>query len=291
MAALGLAGDDSRVAHEGIPEARVALAGTRDVLRASRPDREAGVDALFGAGEAMLGGDDVSRLRFIVTIANPLVAALAPTGRRDAGAYELWTHITKRRVRAADVALGERLFTDPALSGSGIRSCATCHIPARGFTDGLARAAPLPGRAGVRLRHTPTLLNVALANVFFDDGRVSSLEAQVYTVVGNPNEMAGSLARAARRLPGQTPWSIARALAAYERTLVAFTTRADRAFRGDTLALSGQERHGFELFMGKAGCGTCHYFPLLNGMCPPTYRHTDFEVLGAPGDADWGGRS
>jgi cytochrome c peroxidase len=85
-----------------------------------------------------------------------------------------------------------------------------------------------------------------------------------------------------------SPRHIASALAAYERTLVAFDTRADRAFRGDTLALTGAERQGFELFMGKAACGTCHYVPFLNGMRPPTYQHTDFEVLGVPGRPDSG---
>jgi cytochrome c peroxidase len=284
VAALGLAGDDSRAAHDGIPEARAALAGTRDMLHATRAAR---VDSLLRAGEAMLSGDDVNRLRFIVAIANPLTAALAPMAR---GAYDAWTDMGRRGppASAAEVALGARLFRDPALSGPRTRSCATCHQPARGFTDGLARAAPLPGRTGVLLRHTPTLINAALADVFFDDGRAASLEAQVYAVVANPNEMAGSMPLAARRLGGRGPRQIARALAAYERTLLAFDSRADRAFQGDTLALSGAERRGFELFMGKGACGTCHYFPLLNGMRPPTYRQADFEVLGAPGDADSG---
>jgi cytochrome c peroxidase len=321
VVALGLAGDDSRVAHNGRAEAAAALDGTRDALEIYAPTLEMlapgswrALARSFDAAETLLSesaDDDFSRLRFIVAVANPLATTLAWLGARPVRA-DLLAFAPRRPTpaSAAQIALGAALFSDPALSGPGTRSCATCHQPARGFTDGLARAAPLSSHPDATLRHTPTLLNVGFADLLFDDGRASSLEQQVGMVVDNPDEMAGSLALAARRLRQRaavstqfarafpaarsspatlvSPRHIAAALAAYERTLVAFDTPVDRALRGDTGALTRDERHGFNLFMGKAACATCHYLPLFNGMRPPDYAHTDFEVLGVPGDTDSG---
>jgi cytochrome c peroxidase len=246
--ALGLAGDDSRAAREGIPEAIAALEGVRE--------NGGRVDAAIQLLEGARSFDELDRL--------PVILALGGFGPMPVGKWS----------RAA--AVGRRLFSDPALSGGGARSCATCHVPSRGFTDGLARAVPL--QAGVELRHTPSLLNVKFADAFFDDGRVATLEAQVVDVVRNPTEMGGK--RPAR-------W-VASAIAAYERTLVGFDSRFDRALRGDTAALTASERRGFTVFMGKGRCGTCHYLPYMNGLRPPGYRHSDFEVLGIDADSGRG---
>jgi cytochrome c peroxidase len=257
IVALGLAGEDSRVARESLAEARAALGAMQGV----------GVvgDSMLGVALALVGDassfETFNRLRFIVAVARPLGLFARPTVRAPPPSL---------------VASGAKLFRDPTLSGSKGRACAGCHQPARGFTDGLARAAPLPSHPGAVLRHTPTLLNVALADAWFDDGRASSLERQAEIVVTNPVEMGG------RPISPR----VAHALAAYERTLVGFNSRVDRALAGDTLALTSGERHGFNLFMGKAACGTCHYFPLFSGMRPPLYTHTDFEVLGVPTRAD-----
>jgi cytochrome c peroxidase len=259
VAALGIAGEDSRAARAGLMESRVALVGTREILGGLDP----GTDRALAAGIGLLSdsGDfnGFNRLRFIVTVVAPLKLLAAP-----------------RPVASGEAALGAALFRDPSLSRTGTRSCSTCHQPARGFTDGLTRAAPLPSRASAVLRHTPTLLNVAMADAWFDDGRAASLEAQVRDVVTNPNEMGG-------RVPSRR---VAHAIAVYERTLVGFRTRVDRALGGDTLALTADERHGFNVFMGKAGCGTCHYLPRFSGMRPTRGAQTEYEVLGVPAEAD-----
>jgi cytochrome c peroxidase len=264
VAALGIAGEDSRAARAGLAESRVALIGTREML--GRLD--SGVERALDIGIGLLGDssefDTFNRLRFIVAVAVPLRLFVAPRPVVPAPA-----------ATGGEVALGAALFRDTRLSGTGTRSCAFCHQPARGFTDGLARAAPLPSRPAT-LRHTPTLLNVAMADAWFDDGRAGSLEEQVRDVVTNPNEMGG-------RIPSR---AVERALAAYERTLVGFRTRVDRALGGDTLALTEGERHGFNVFMGKAGCGTCHYLPRFSGMRPTRGAQSEFEVLGVPARAD-----
>jgi cytochrome c peroxidase len=174
---------------------------------------------------------------------------------------------------AARIVLGEALFSDRRLSRDGSLSCSSCHDPALGFTDGVARGV---GIAKVRLaRNTPHLWNLAWGESFFWDGRAASLEEQARGPIENPLEMAQDLVIAsraiatdltARRLfaeafPGEqgpAPDQILRALAAYERTLVSPSTRFDRWVAGERDALVAGEREGFGLFVGKAGCAACH---------------------------------
>ena len=72
------------------------------------------------------------------------------------------------------------------------------------------------------------------------------------------------------------------ALAAYVRSLVRLNSRFDDYMRGDTAAMTAQEVRGFNLFMGKARCGTCHYMPLFNGAFPPRFVKVDAEIIGVP---------
>ncbi|WP_229312068.1 cytochrome-c peroxidase [Larkinella punicea] len=213
------------------------------------------------------------------------------------------------RSNPAKILLGKKLFSDPVLSAGddppgGKRSCASCHQPDKAFTDGLPKNASLSGRGFVR-RNTPTLLNAALQNAQFYDLRAQTLENQSSEVIQNVDEMHGSLEYAARTLQQNNvyrawfekafptlrdsiePIHIQNALAAYERSLVRLNSRFDRAMReqnngtGKPL-LSTEERLGFNLFMGKAKCGTCHFLPLFNGTVPPVFTQTESEVIGVP---------
>jgi cytochrome c peroxidase len=192
--------------------------------------------------------------------------------------------------------LGERLFYDPILSGDETRSCATCHQPERAFTDGLAHSKAMTATGTVK-RNAPTILNAALQTALFADLRVVFLEDQASDVVQNADEMHGSFTEAVRRLERDTAYKqafarsfnepitelhIKQALAAYERSLVAMNSPFDRYMRGDTTALTTVEKHGFNLYMGKAKCGTCHFVPLFNGTVPPEYTRTEQEVIGVP---------
>lgn len=197
------------------------------------------------------------------------------------------------------IRLGRQLFFDPRLSGPQNRSCSTCHDPNRAFTDGKVRS-PLIGN-GVTVRNTPTIINAAYQPVLFYDQRAASLEAQVDSVLANRDEMASSTQLAADRLRGDsamrvafsvafkgkpeagiTPASIRLAIAAYLRSLTALDSRFDRAVRGDTLALTAQERSGFNLFMGKARCATCHFLPFFNSTAPPLFALSEGEIIGVP---------
>jgi cytochrome c peroxidase len=173
----------------------------------------------------------------------------------------------------AKVALGKRIFEDPELSATGTIACATCHDPKLAFTDGEPKGKGVTNR---RLaRHTPSLWNLAWSPLLFWDGRSSSLENQVRFPVEHPDEMGSSLENAVDRFsrhdsyvrafaqvfpqdPQIIPANIAKALAAYERTLVSPPTRFDTWVAGDAAALSASELNGFRIFAGKGQCINCH---------------------------------
>lgn len=173
---------------------------------------------------------------------------------------------------------GRRLFSDRSLSSDGSRSCASCHRPEAFFSDGRVKSPAMPGFPPLR-RHTPTLLYAAYQYSQFWDGRARSLEEQVGDVLRNPAEMGLDTARNDVR-------KLAAALAAYVRTLAPFRSPFDRYMAGDRHALTPDAIRGFNIFMGKARCATCHFAPLFNGLRPPLYDLTEYEVLGTPATAD-----
>jgi cytochrome c peroxidase len=198
------------------------------------------------------------------------------------------------------IALGKRLFSDPMISGTGTRSCASCHQPGKAFTDGLKKNTVIGGHAPLK-RNTPTLLNAALQPSLFYDLRVNTLEDQVHEVVQDKQEMDGSITAVAHRLwqnkdyrrlfekafpekgrTGIDTFEVMNAIASYVRSLSRLNSRFDAYMRGDKTALDTEEVRGFNLFMGKAKCGTCHYMPLFNGTLPPKYFASDAEVIGVP---------
>lgn len=199
---------------------------------------------------------------------------------------------------ADSVALGHRLFLDARLSRSKDMSCASCHATEQAFTDGLATA--ITNQEGeFQLRNTPTLLNAVYATRQFWDMRAYDLERQVPHVADNVLEFDLSLEEAARLLsedpayheaftriygdsvqPAIQPRTISNALAAYVASLRSLDSAFDRYVRGETESLAPEARRGFNLFMGKAACGTCHFAPVFNGTVPPFYTETESEVLG-----------
>jgi cytochrome c peroxidase len=269
--------------------------------------------------------DPLDRLEFIVGYGNPLAQAIA-TARRTLPAppslRRLWRQsaMTVFEPNAFDasafasvdappttpqlVALGRRLFFDPVLSGPRTRSCAFCHDPRRAFTDGRAQSMLL-GPSGGPHRNTPTLLGAAYEPVLFDDLRAQSLEMQAGMVLANQAEMASSAELVAKRVRADASYraafaqafpmspdsattsrAVRAALAAYVRSLTTLDAPFDRAVRGDTNALSAEQRLGFTTFMGKARCGTCHFIPLFSGTMPPEFVSSDAEIIGVPDRAD-----
>lgn len=196
--------------------------------------------------------------------------------------------------------LGKVLFFDPILSDNNERSCASCHKPEMAFTDGLGKSMSftldqLP-------RNAPTVINSVFQPSQFWDSRVNSLEDQADSVIMNPNEMHGTSFEIVtdriiasedyirlfnKAFPETVTQGISRkhiksAIASYERTLVGLNSRFDKYMRGEKTALNTQEINGFNIFMGKGRCGSCHYAPLFNGTLPPHFTISDHRSLGVP---------
>ncbi|HEX8022934.1 cytochrome c peroxidase [Mucilaginibacter sp.] len=198
------------------------------------------------------------------------------------------------------IALGKKLFFDTRLSGTMTRSCASCHQPDKAFSDGLIKNLDITGKKKI-FRNTPTLINAALQPAQFYDLRAASLEDQVNDVVANPDEMHGDMKLSTQKLWQDKTYrdlfadafpvknraaidtaEIMNALASYIRSLTLLNSRFDAYMRGDQKSLTQTEVNGFNLFMGKAKCSTCHYLPLFNSTLPPRYVQMEAEVIGVP---------
>lgn len=173
------------------------------------------------------------------------------------------------------VELGRLLFFDRRLSHNDTFSCAMCHVPEQGFSSNeMATAVGIEGRT-VR-RNAPTIYNVAYLERLFHDGRETTLEQQIWgpllarNEMGNPSvgqviEQLGSIAeyraRFARAFDGRPPSmeTLGAALASYQRLLVSANSPFDRWYFGAVDdALNDEQKAGFGLFTGKAGCSACH---------------------------------
>ncbi|GAB3818318.1 hypothetical protein GCM10028895_15430 [Pontibacter rugosus] len=176
-------------------------------------------------------------------------------------------------------------------------TCGACHKPELAFTDGLPKSAAIEKGKFVQ-RNAPTLYYAGLQHAQFYDMRASTLESQTVDVIRNKDEMHASVEDAAHRLnaeadfilafkqafPGMEaeiqPKHVMMALASYVRSLTPFNSRFDRHMRDKEQHLTAQETKGFNLFMGKAKCGTCHFMPVFNGTAAPAFNNTEAEVLG-----------
>ncbi len=205
------------------------------------------------------------------------------------------------------IDLGKTLFYDPILSGNNQRSCASCHQLDKAFTDRLPKSKSFDGK-GFISRNAPTLLNAGLQASLFYEGRVAYMEDQIADVLSAKDEMHSSVKEVVTKLnenknyqllfqkafatqEKNTPSQITEeqfkiALATYLRSLKSLNSRFDKYMRGDKTQLTAQEINGFNLFMGKAKCGTCHFMPLFNGTVPPVFDKAETEIIGVPAKPD-----
>ncbi len=169
----------------------------------------------------------------------------------------------------AKVALGDRLFHDPRLSGDGSVSCASCHILAINGSDSRASSVGVGGAIGPI--KAPTVWNSGFNLVQFWDGRAATLEEQAAGPIASPSEMGSSMEQAVATLQqipemvtafamtyGEiTPENIQDAIATFERSLVTLNSPFDRWLQGDDSALSKGALKGYHLFKSY-GCISCH---------------------------------
>jgi cytochrome c peroxidase len=169
------------------------------------------------------------------------------------------------------IELGRQLYFDGRLSADGTVSCATCHASDKGFSDGRPTSTGIKGQVGGR--NAPVTFNRIFSQEQFWDGRAASLEDQALGPIQNPIEMGHTLKGMVAKLSAikgyreqfrqvfgtdVTAAGVAKAIAAFERTLVCGDSAFDRYEDGDDAALSESEQRGLELFREKGNCVRCH---------------------------------
>ena len=223
------------------------------------------------------------------------------------------------------VELGRMLFMDPRFSSTGTVSCNSCHNVMLGGEDNRSVAMGVHGQTGGR--SAPTVWNAAFSSSQFWDGRAATLEDQAKGPVTNPIEMGMTELEEAmdrvRDIPGYRPYfekafggddpmtvdNAARAVAAFERSLITPNSPYDRYVRGDREAMSEQQVRGMATF-AEVGCAACHSGPAFSGPLADTgkanfmkfptftdndyvsdYKFTDdggrFQVTGKQTDRDF----
>ncbi|KAA3438689.1 cytochrome-c peroxidase [Rufibacter hautae] len=317
---LGITGFDTPLVKTGVKETAVALAAVQEVLSffGENPALHTLLEQAIRFTGQPQDFDAFDRMKFIRQYANPITrgmvawqqelgipfvpAALAVNPKAatlfepDALNLNYFVGNLEARPTPQKVALGKDLFYNPILS-AGSRTCSSCHQPELAFTDGLPKSSALATGQFVG-RNAPTLLYAGYQHAQFYDMRSPTLENQALDVISNKDEMHASVEEAAVKLNGKPayvqtfrkafptiekeilPRHVTMALAAYVRSLSPFNSRFDLYMQGEENQLNSQEIAGFNLFMGKAKCGTCHFMPVFNGTAGPAFANTEGEVLG-----------
>lgn len=326
ITSLGITGFDTPNALQSIPETASALKGIEGILeKYDEKAADQTITSAIAYLDKNSDFNTFDRLTFITQYLDPISKkinavrlkkniATAASGSAlldeavsmfEPNAFNVNKFVGNSTLFISDtkIALGKTLFNDPVLSNGGNRSCASCHHQSKAFTDGLAKPTGIKTQETL-LRNTPTLSYAGLQRGFFYDLKAGTLEDQALDVVHHKQEMNGSLTQAAERInasksyqslfqkayqdkAGQAdPWKIQHAIASYIRSLSPFSARFDRYMQGDQKQLNTDEKQGFNLFMGKAKCGSCHFAPLFNGTPAPLFNKSEAEVLGVPATTD-----
>lgn len=188
------------------------------------------------------------------------------------------------------IDLGRYLFFDPVLSKNGTVSCASCHQPDKGFSDGLKTSVGIDNKA--LKRAAPSLWNVAFYKKFFWDARATSLEEQMTGPLYSPDEMGNTREKLIATLNDIDQYrdlfkeafpekksddievhEVYKAIAAFESSLISLNSRYDQYAHGYAEALNKNEIEGLNIFRSfVARCAECH--------TPPLFTNQQVAVIG-----------
>lgn len=224
------------------------------------------------------------------------------TGQNSKGIYR---RVSDQKVLAEIENLGRLLFYDPILSGNNMRSCASCHKPEDYFTDATVTRSMHFDRKQELPRNTPSLINANFNHLIMQDGVHISLQDQALAVITNPAEMfcaekevlkkvlsCPEYKQAFKNLLKYTPQEPEINMQHISSALTLYYSKFSRAYSpfdeamNNKASLTENEKKGFNVFMSKAQCATCHFVPQFNGVKPP-YVGSEFEVLGVPADKEF----
>lgn len=217
----------------------------------------------------------------------------------------IFSLIEDEKMLAEIKKMGKLLFYDPILSGNNKRSCASCHKPTEYFTDTILTTAFQFDQQKHLPRNSPSLINSVYNHLIMLDGKHISLQGQARDVIQNPQEMNSNekelikkvlsckeykdaFKKFAARTPEEKNISLEHIVAAitfYYADFSNYYSPFDDAM-DKTYTLSNEAKRGFNLFMSKAQCGTCHFVPQFNGVKPP-FTGSEFEVIGVPADSNY----
>lgn len=233
---------------------------------------------------------------FIFSVPNIVLAELVLKAGHDSLQYWLMPDKVpapkNNRWNEARNDLGKMLYFDPRLSGNGTISCATCHNPMLGWSDGLKKGVGIHGsKLG---RASPVVTNTAFNYIQMWDGRKKDLEDQATGPMDTPAEMHTDFVATIKFLKNSEGYAkafnkaypgeginrdtIARAIASFERTVVSDNSAFDQWVRGNRKAMSRQQIRGFKLFIdpAKGNCEICH--------SAPNFVDDGFHNIGIKGD-------
>lgn len=212
----------------------------------------------------------------------------------------IYSRIRDPKIQEQIRALGEKLFYDPLLSGNNERSCASCHKPENCFADTSCSTNLQFNKAFRLTRNTPSLLNVPFQHLLMQDGRHITLQEQSVAVITNSLEMhcgekdllkklmsCVDYKKSFTELLTYTPQEsgvnmrhVTSALTSYYSSFSQFYSDFDLQIRSET-EKNEDVASGYNIFMSKAQCATCHFPPQFNGVKPP-FVSSEFEVIGVP---------
>ncbi|MGR9053940.1 MAG: cytochrome-c peroxidase, partial [Gammaproteobacteria bacterium] len=222
-------------------------------------------------------------MRILLALAGAILITNSTTADRMLGLPSLT--IPKDNPQTLEkIALGKAFFHDVRFSADGTISCAGCHRPEKGFSDGLTVAQGLKGQRG--LRNTPTIINAAFYRTLFVDGRAADLEKQalgpllnplehglrsetdILTVIKKDEDYQRRIMQVFAIDESQiTAEHVARAIASFERTVVAGDSAFDRYYFGrDRSQLSDSAARGLLIFRRKGNCANCHEISMAHAL-------------------------
>lgn len=190
--------------------------------------------------------------------------------------------------------LGEKIFYDQSFSANEAMSCVSCHLPENAYTD-LKQKSASNVEGKTVLRNSPSLYNAVFAKRFFYDMRAFYLEQQAEHVIYNQDEFNTDYQKIVQKLNGNKEYkkefkkvfkdgkinkqNFSKALSSFVASLYSFESDFDRFMRNEK-EISEDAKKGYNLFMGKANCATCHFAPHFSGLVPPFFNENESEVLG-----------
>ena len=217
----------------------------------------------------------------------------------------IYSRVKDKEVLHEIDSIGKLLFYDPILSGNNLRSCISCHKSDQFFTDTTSQAALQFNKTDTLTRNTPSLVNAPFNHLIMLDGKLLDLQEQGKTVITNPIEMGSNQGdvlnkvlscptykKAFKKYLKYTPTKnkvsldhIVSAITFYFGKFSQYYSPFDDSMNKNK-PLHEDAINGFNLYMSKAQCATCHFAPSFSGIKPP-YIGNEFEIIGVPADANY----